>query len=222
MSNILYFINNHSNQLNLILYFFMIFGVIASSISGTIRAIESNMDITGAILLAFLNSNAGGTIRDMVLNTKIFWIVDHFYIWLTFIAGSISFLVIYYNNKFITSRKLHRLLIITDAMGLATFCIAGVEKSLNLNQGYLIAVIMGIWTAIGGGVVSDIISNKIPLVLSKELYITVALFGALLYIFMINFINIHHAVAGIFTSIIMILLRLYSVKFKLKLPIINF
>lgn len=222
MNNILYFINNHSNQFNLILYFFMIFGVVASSISGTIRAIESNMDITGAILLAFLNSNAGGTIRDMILNTKVFWVVDHFYIWLTFGVGAISFLLIYYNNKFITSKKLHRLLIVTDAMGLAAFCLAGVEKSLNFNQGYLIAIIMGIWTAIGGGVISDIISNRVPLVFSKELYITVALFGALFYIFLVNFVNIHHAVAGIFAAIIMISLRLYSVKYKLKLPIIHY
>ncbi len=222
MNNILYFINNHSNQFNLILYFFMIFGVIASSISGTIRAIESNMDITGAILLAFLNSNAGGTIRDMILNTKIFWVVDHFYIWLTFIVGSVSFLIIYYNNKFITSRKLHRLLIVTDAMGLAAFCLAGVEKSLNFDQGYLIAIIMGIWTAIGGGVISDVISNRVPLVFSKELYITVALFGTLSYIFMTTFLNINHAIAGILAAIIMISLRIYSVKYKIKLPIIKF
>jgi uncharacterized membrane protein YeiH len=219
--NLLQFINHYSNQLNLILYCFMVLGVIASSISGTIRAIESNMDITGAILLAFLNSNAGGTIRDMLLGTKIFWIVDHFYIWLTFLVAIICFIFIYYNNKVITNKRLHNLLIITDAMGLAAFCLAGVEKSLICQQGYLIAIIMGIWTAIGGGVISDIISNRIPLVFSKELYIIVALIGAITYIVLVNIINLHHAVGGIIAAIIMISFRLYSIKYKLKLPLVR-
>ena len=198
----------------------MVFGVIASSISGSIRAIESNMDITGVILLAFLNSNAGGTIRDMILGSKVFWVIDHFYIWLTFLVGIISFGIIYYNNRLITSKTLHKLLIITDSMGLAAFCLAGIEKAMTYHQGYLIATIMGIWTAIGGGVVADIVSNKVPLVFSKELYVIVALIGAITYIVMTQVIHINHAISGIIASLIMIIIRLYSVKYKISLPII--
>ncbi|MCE2705495.1 MAG: trimeric intracellular cation channel family protein [Proteobacteria bacterium] len=221
MHNVIPMLDKHVTEISLILYFFMIFGVIASSISGAIRAIEARMDITGAILLAFLNSNAGGTVRDILLNVPVFWIQDQFYIWLTFIVGGLSFIIIYFKNKVIGSRKLHKILIITDAMGIAAFCLAGVEKSLALNQNNVIAIIMGIWTAIGGGVVADIISNRVPLVFSQELYTTVAFLGAVCFLFLAGFLEVNHAIAAFVSAFLMVGLRLYSVKKKLKLPLVK-
>jgi uncharacterized membrane protein YeiH len=112
----------------------MICGVITSSISGALRAIESKMDITGAILLAFLTSNAGGTIRDIILGTQVFWIKDQFYIWITLIIGSLTFIIVYFEKQLIGRKKIHTLLIVTDAMGLAAFSLAGVEKSLVMEH----------------------------------------------------------------------------------------
>lgn len=215
---------DHLTQINLVLYVFMVLGVIASSISGVFRAIEARMDITGAILLAFLNSNAGGTIRDIILNTQVFWVKDQFYIWITFIVGATTYVIIYFKNRVINSKQLYRLLIITDAMGLAAFCLAGVQKTLSIDTDghmYVIAIMMGVWTAIGGGVTADIISNRIPLVFSQELYITVALIGAILFLFLVTFMQMNLAIASIFAAIIMVILRLYSVKHKIKLPIIK-
>lgn len=196
----------------------MICGVIASSVSGALRAIESKMDITGAILLAFLTSNAGGTIRDIILGTEIFWIKDQFYIWLTLIIGSLTFIIVYFKKQLIGKKKLHTLLIITDAMGLAAFSLAGVAKSLAVGQNNVIAVLMGVWTAIGGGIIADIISNRIPLVFSQELYITVAFIGAICYLTLVNF-SVNHSFASTIATFLMILLRLCSVKYKWKFPI---
>lgn len=214
-------INNHINEIQTILYLFMVVGVIASSISGVFRAIEARMDITGAILLAFINSNAGGTVRDLILGTQVFWIEDNFYIWITFIIGALTFIAVYYKNKVISSRKLYRLLIITDAMGLSAFCLAGVQKSIAMGQTQSIAIMMGIWTAVGGGVISDIIANRVPLVFSQELYITVAFVGASTYLLLVRLLGMHPATAGIFAAFIMVYLRLYSVKNRIKLPIIK-
>ncbi|MFN7094522.1 MAG: trimeric intracellular cation channel family protein, partial [Burkholderiales bacterium] len=136
-----YLLRNHLQEISYLLYFFMIFGVIAASISGAIRAIEAKMDITGAVLLAFLAANAGGTIRDILLNSTVFWIKDQFYIWLTFIVGAVTFIIIYFKSKVFDNKKLRAILIITDAMGLAAFSLAGVEKSISLGQNNLIAVI---------------------------------------------------------------------------------
>lgn len=209
----------HPEKINLLLASFMIVGVIAASISGALRAIEAKMDITGAILLAFLASNSGGTVRDVILNSTVFWVKDQFYIWLTLVVGALTFTIVYFQSKVITSRKLHRALIITDAMGLAAFSLAGVEKSLACGQNNVIAIIMGIWTAIGGGIIADIISNRIPLVFSQELYITVAFVGSILYLTLTNYID--HTTAAMIATIIMVMLRLYSVKYNLRYPIIR-
>ena len=211
-------INNHLQEISYLLMSFMIIGVVACSISGALRAAEARMDITGAILLAFITSNAGGTVRDIILGSKVFWITDQFYIWLTFIIGALTYIFIYHKRKVLGSQRLHTMLIVTDAMGLAAFSLAGVEKSIVFGQNGVIAVIFGIWTAIGGGVLADIISNRIPLVFSQELYITVAFVGSLAYYLMYGHMN--HVVAGMIAAIMMILLRLYSVKYNWKFPAI--
>ena len=221
MHNVIPMLAKHQEQISFMLYVFMVLGVIAASMSGVIRAIEARMDITGSILLAFINSNAGGTVRDLILGTTVFWVQDQFYIWLTFIIGATSFIIIYYKKNVIGSRKLHKILIITDAMGLAAFCLAGVEKSLGMGQNNVIAIIMGIWTAIGGGVAADIIANRVPLVFSQELYITVAFVGSIVFLLLAGFLHMNHVIAGMFAALIMVLLRLYSVKHKIKLPIIK-
>ena len=196
----------------------MIFGVIASSISGAIRAIEAKMDITGAVLLAFIAACSGGTVRDLVLGSEIFWIKDQFYIWITLPIGAITYIWVYYKQEILSSKKLNAVLIITDAMGLAAFSLAGVEKSIHFGQNSTVAILMGVWSAIGGGIIADVISNRIPLVFSQELYISVSLIGSICYLVLSG--HISGLVASMISAIIMILLRLYSVKFNWRLPII--
>jgi len=210
-------INSHLEGISYLLYFFMISGVLAASISGAIRAIEAKMDITGAILLAFITANAGGTVRDLILGSRVFWIKDQFFIWITLITGALTFIWVYYKGRILGNKKLNTILIVTDAMGLAAFSLAGVEKSLNFGQNNIIAIIMGVWTAIGGGIIGDIISNRVPLVFSQELYISVAFLGSVCYLLTIA-MSVNNIIAGMIAAIAMILLRLYSVKFKWKFP----
>lgn len=212
-------LHNHIQDINYLLYFFMICGVVVSSISGAIRAIEENMDIIGAALLAFLTANAGGTIRDLVLGAKVFWILDQFYIWITLGIGIITFLWVLYQGRILSNKALHTIFIITDAIGLAAFSLAGIEKSINLGYNGTISTIMGILTAVGGGVIADIVANRVPLVLAQELYVTIVFICSVLYIILGNYIN--HTIAGIITAFLIISLRIISVKYKLKLPIIK-
>ena len=193
--------------------------MIACSISGALRAIDSKMDLTGALLLAFVISNAGGTFRDLILAAPVFWIKDNYYVWLSLTIGALTYMLFYYTPQLLANRRLNQLLLITDAIGLGVFCIAGVEKSFIMGQPAGIAAIMGIWTAVGGGIIADVIANRVPLVFSSELYITVSLCGAILYIALGTFML--HALAGFIAVIFMVAFRMLSVKFHWKLPIIN-
>ena len=213
-------ISQHTiEHINLLLDVFLVIGVIACSISGALRAIDSKMDLTGALLLAFVISNAGGTFRDLILAAPVFWIKDNYYVWLSLTIGALTYMLFYYAPQLLANRRLNQLLLITDAIGLGVFCIAGVEKSFIMEQPAGIAVIMGIWTAVGGGIIADVIANRVPLVFSSELYITVSLCGAILYIILSLFML--HALAGFNAVIFMVAFRMLSVKFHWKLPIIN-
>jgi uncharacterized membrane protein YeiH len=213
-------ISQHTiEHINLLLNVFLVIGVIACSISGALRAIDSKMDLTGALLLAFVISNAGGTFRDLILAAPVFWIKDNYYVWLSLTIGALTYMLFYYTPQLLANRRLNQLLLITDAIGLGVFCIAGVEKSFIMGQPAGIAAIMGIWTAVGGGIIADVIANRVPLVFSSELYITVSLCGAILYIALGTFML--HALAGFIAVIFMVAFRMLSVKFHWKLPIIN-
>jgi uncharacterized membrane protein YeiH len=213
-------IADQTHHINVLLQSFMLFGVATASISGAIRAVESKMDITGAILLAFITACAGGTVRDVIFNVEVFWIHEQMYIWLTCIIGAATFIFIYYRGRILGNKKINFILIVTDAMGIAAFSLAGVEKALALGQNDVVAVVMGVWTAVGGGIVADVISNRVPLVFTQELlYITVAFFGSVCYLFLAN--NINHATASIIAAIFMVGLRLLSVKYKWSLPSIH-
>lgn len=204
---------------NYVLHLSMLLGVVASSISGSLRAIEVRMDITGSILLAFLVANFGGTMRDIILGVPVFWINNTFYLLVSVFVGAVTFIIIYYRRKFIGNYKLYQALLISDAFGLAAFSLAGVDKALISGYSYEIAITMGVCTAIGGGIVADIVANRIPLVFSQELYITIAFLGSLLYLLLgFYFIN---AISGIIAISFMIMLRLISIKYGIKFPIIK-
>lgn len=212
-------LNNHIEEINRLLSAFMIIGVFAAAINGVLRAIRAKMDVAGAILLSFLTANGGGTVRDILLGTTVFWIKEQFYIWLTLIIGTTSFFIIYKKRHVISSASVYKFLLITDSMGLAAFSLAGVEKAQACHQNMTISLMMGVWTAVGGGILADIASNEIPVILTKEIYATIALLGSLLYFMLNNLIN--STLAGIVSAVFMIVFRLYSVKRGLKYPTIN-
>lgn len=213
-------IHTNVEQINLALQGCFIIGVIACSISGTFIAISSRMDITGAILLAFIKSYGGGIVRDLMLNSEPLWIKDYRYAILSIVTAIITYLICYWNKQFLTSKKIYNLLIFFDAIGLGVFCIFGMEKvTSTLGNNYVIAIIMGLWTPIGGGVLADMLANRLPMVFSSELYITVALLGAFLYIGL-GFI-ITPELAAIVSVITMIIVRMLSVKYHWHLPIIK-
>jgi uncharacterized membrane protein YeiH len=197
----------------------MIVGVISCSISGALRAISAKMDITGAIFIAFIAANGGGTIRDLILGSTVFWIKEQYYIWLSLTAGAITFIIIYYEGNVINKATRNLFLIATDAMGLAAFALAGVEKSFAFQQNTTIAILMGCWTAVGGGMIADIFVGRTPFVLSQELYITVAFLGAVIYILLGLLVN--NFSAALVAVLFMISLRLLSVKFNWRFPLIR-
>ena len=151
-------------------------GVWVFAMSGAFLASKKGMDLFGFIVLALMPAIAGGTIRDIVLGVPVFWVEDTTYLIITVAAALVTFFGVR-----LVSRGL-RLLLWFDAVGLAVFSVLGAAKAFALTDDAIVAVTMGVVSAVAGGIVRDIIANETPLILHREVYATAAFFGALSFV----------------------------------------
>lgn len=192
-------------------------GTIAFAISGALVAIKKEMDLSGALTLAFVTGNGGGTVRDLILHCPVFWTIHIFYILISIGAGALTFLFYYFFSALIESRLFNRLLELVDALGLVAFTIGGVSKTLTFHQSGIIAIMMGTLTAIGGGMIRDVLAQRIPMVFRMQLYATPTVIGGTLYVLLISY----NAEAAIIASAVGVLFfRLMGMLFNWHLPTI--
>jgi uncharacterized membrane protein YeiH len=186
--------------------------VIASAVSGALEARKNEMDIVGAVTIAFATAFGGGTIRDLLLGrTPVFWVLNPGLSIVTFIFGALS----YYR----LDRLSNRLFTVVDAIGLGLFSILGATYTLQLDLSPIVAVLMGVVTGVFGGVLRDLFCNRIPLIFrhNTELYATCSFIGTCLFVFLI-WLKIDHLLASIISASAIFTLRLAAVRFKMTLP----
>ena len=160
-----------------IVYSLEMLGTAAFAVSGALAASRKNMDIFGFCVLALMPAVGGGTVRDIIIDrSPVFWISDNRYIAVAIIAA----LVVYFTSYRPGSRR--RILVWMDAIGLALFAALGTEICLHHDTGPLVAVMLGVTTAVTGGMIRDVICNEIPLILSREIYATAAFVTAVCYV----------------------------------------
>jgi uncharacterized membrane protein YeiH len=188
-------------------------GTFFFAISGALAMQDKEHDWFGAAFTGFITAIGGGTIRDIMLGSyPLVWVGDiHFlYAVLTGVVFAIFFF-----NFFI---KLRRTFLLFDTLGISFFTILGVEKAIAMGVRPEIAAIMGMFTAVMGGVIRDTLTNEIPVIFRKEIYATACLFGAIVYLLL----DIHTALERNYNLLIsiavIICIRLLAVKLKLTLP----
>jgi uncharacterized membrane protein YeiH len=160
-----------------LVYILEMAGTAAFAVSGALAASRKNMDIFGFCVLALMPAIGGGTVRDIIIGrVPVFWINDNRYVAVAIIAALIVFFTSYKPG----SRR--RILIWMDALGLALFAALGTEICLQHDTGPLVAIMLGVTTAVTGGMIRDIICNEIPLILSREIYATAAFVAAVSYV----------------------------------------
>ena len=159
------------------IHYLGLIGIAAFSITGVIAAGKKDMDIFGIVLLGVVTALGGGTLRDIIIDTTpVFWIADLSYLWVSLLASIATFFSIRFVKKHVL-----RLLLFIDAFGLALFTVLATEKTIDLGISIPVAVLMGVITGIAGGMIRDILTGRMPLVLGKEFYATPALLGAIVF-----------------------------------------
>ncbi len=195
-----------------LIYGLDILGTFAFAISGALVASKKKFDLFGVIIIAFVTAVGGGMIRDVLINYHpINWIGDLNYVWTILIAVIFTFL---FKSKI---APLSKTMFLFDTIGIAVFTLLGTEKGLNYGLHPFIAVIMGVVSAVMGGVLRDVLTQKTPLIFKKEIYALACFLGALFFL-ILRKLNMSINVQYILTIVLVVCVRTIAVKYKLQLP----
>lgn len=194
------------------IYWLDLFGIAVFACSGALAAGLRRMDLFGVVVLAFVTAVGGGTLRDLVLgDSPVFWVRDPLYVWVAVGAGLTTFAAAHLR------RIEPGLLVIADAFGLAVFTVAGTRIGLDQAGPGVIAAMTGVMSAVVGGIVRDVLVNRVPLILRREIYASAALLGAVV-LQVLDALGMQTALSAAIAGTMTLLLRLAAVRWQLHLP----
>ncbi len=186
-------------------------GTFAFAISGIRHAAAKRFDWFGGYVCGIAVAIGGGTIRDVMLGTRPFWMTDPIYIECT--AMALLFVIVFARHL----EKLSNAWFAFDTLGLALFNIAGIQKSLVFGQPYWVAIIMGCITGSAGGVIRDVLLNNEPVIFRKEIYAIAAVAGGLVY-WQLDALDFPIEATVLSSFAVTCVIRFLAVKYHLSLP----
>lgn len=189
-----------------------ILGTIAFAISGVLVAMNKKMDPFGVLIIAFVTSVGGGTLRDIMVGVEpVSWMRNMTFVYV--IMGSAVFAVIFRNYL----KHLRRSLFLFDTIGIGLYTVVGIETGLVAGLHPVICIALGTMTACFGGVLRDILCNEIPVIFRKEVYATACILGGITYFLMLQFLEDRNYLF-IIAGLVVIIVRILAVRFKISLP----
>jgi uncharacterized membrane protein YeiH len=194
-------------------------GTAAFAVSGVVGAIRKRMDIVGICVCGFLAAFGGGTLRDVLIDRRPFFWVEHQEVLLGILLLCVACATFFKQNDLETSEKL---LSIPDALGLGLFCTTGLHLSWSMGQPPAVAIMMGVITGTFGGVLRDMVCNEIPsLFRDHRPYAVCALLGAGVYILLAIF-GLPEWMSVAACTLVTTGTRLVTLWLNLKLPSVDF
>ncbi|MGL5048912.1 MAG: trimeric intracellular cation channel family protein [Shewanella sp.] len=195
------------------IYFFDLCGTAVFALSGALAAGRHRMDPFGVIVLASVTAVGGGSIRDALLGaTPVFWIQDPNYI-IVILATVLACLLLLRQPR----KAPQYWLPVADALGLALFTVIGAEKALNLGLSGMAAVVMGLITGVGGGIIRDVLCQQVPMVLRIEIYATASIIGGIGYTLSLAY-GMGDTTALFLAMTSALIIRLSAIRWQLSLP----
>lgn len=197
-------------------YILELIGTFFFAVSGALAIQDKEGDWFSAGFTGFITAIGGGSLRDVLLGSyPLAWVDDINFLY-SILCGVIIAIIF-----FRVIIKLRKTFLLFDTLGISFFTILGVEKAISLGIRPEIAAIMGMFTAVMGGVMRDTLTNELPVIFRKEIYATACLIGAILYLVLDLNTPLERNYNLIISISVIILIRLFSVKFKLALPGFN-
>lgn len=157
-------------------------GTVVFAISGIFAVAHRQLDWFGAVVIGIVTAVGGGTIRGLLLGiTPVFWIEDEINLLAALAGGLIAIPAVRLLDT-ASGRRLAHGVVLADAVGLSLFTVVGAEIALDHGFGATTAIVAGLTTGVGGGVIRDMLAGQTPLILRSDIYATAALAGVLVYV----------------------------------------
>lgn len=202
------------DKLHTLYYFLDLGGTFVFAISGAVAAKQRGLDLFGICAIAFTVACGGGIIRDLCIGViPPTGLANWQYLVAAIIAAGMTI------GLYPFVQRVNRPVLFFDALGLSLFAVTGAQKTLAYGHNAEVAVLLGITTAVGGGVLRDILLNRVPVILEKEIYASAALIGALIVV-LGNYLKwISNDWVSIIALIVCFGLRLLALRYHWNLPV---
>ena len=217
-------VRSYANRLyggimDIIWYMFDMIGTIAFAVSGALVGVARKMDIFGMTVLALATAIGGGIVRDVLLGyfppNSLRNVV---YVTVVLVVTVIVFL--FYTSRYrkhAMGPRSRASYLLADALGLASFTVTGASAGFKLYPELpIFIVLLGTITAVGGGIIRDMLAQRIPSVLKEDVYALPSIIGGIVYYLMVTSSWDSMAVYGAFTVVLVI--RLLAIKYNWSLP----
>lgn len=202
---------------------FDILGTLAFALSGALVAVLRRMDVFGIFVLASATAVGGGIVRDLILGrTPPAFFKTAMYFWL--IVATVAVVILFL--RYLDVHQRHRfmgvsvqLYLLCDALGLGSFTVTGTLLGCTVySQYWVLCVFLGLITAVGGGIIRDVLAGRVPATLIQDVYATASFFGAcVLYVLLVCF-EMPIDVAAVSCFVCTVGVRLLAIHFHWNLP----
>jgi uncharacterized membrane protein YeiH len=164
------------NQVSVLLQTLDYIGIAVFAVAGALAASRKQLDIVAFVFFAVVTAVGGGTLRDLLIDVPVFWVRSPAYLAIPLAAA----VLVYFTAHLLESR--YRVLLWADAIGLGAYAVVGAAKTLAVGASAADALALGVLTATFGGVIRDVLAGEPSVILRRELYITCAFAGALVFV----------------------------------------
>jgi len=199
-----------------LLQFFDLLGVAVFAVSGALAAVRKRLDLLGVIVIAMVTAIGGGTTRDLLLDRAVFWTTQPRYLYV--ILGS-ALVTVFWTRRF---RPPDRALATADALGLALFAISGAQIAERIGLSGIVCVIMGTITGVAGGMIRDVLTAEVPMVIRRgHIYATAAIVGIVAYLVLRGAFGFTEPVAALAGMAVIAVLRISAIAWGWTLPVFS-
>ena len=190
-------------------------GTVAFAVTAVLAVLPKGIDLFGACVMGVITAVGGGTIRDLILDVPVFWAADLNYIWVALASSTVAF----YGNRIMARKNIYKLMLYLDGVGVSLFVIQGANKAIGLDFAIPAGpVLLGVVTAIGGGLTRDVLAGNTNLLMKKELYALPLTLGAVLYMVLLDLFPDQSIMLGTACVLITFFLRAAAISWNLQVP----
>jgi uncharacterized membrane protein YeiH len=197
------------------IYWIGMAGIIAFTMSAVLTVVPKETNLWSAAVFGIITAIGGGTIRDVILDVPVFWAVDLNYIWVSLGAS----LAVFISQNFFTRKNIYSSILYLDGIGVALFAIEATDKVWHLAFGRPLApIILGIVTAIGGGLIRDVLAGRQTLLMGRELYSIPVLLGCSLFVALLELLPAFRIYGAVVCCLCIFGLRAATIHWNLTVP----